>query len=339
MILLLSMEKNFSLEEKVQHKNIEKVSDLTERIKALTKEINDIKKYPFMNKDEILKKLRSIPKESIDEDDIEYINKKAYQNISYINYIEEISSFIELQKKLEYDEKSHIKIKKEPLNDPSEEFKDNHWIGKPPEGKYGKNIITISTSNSLPSSRNMTPIGRLYSLATKGIDPKDIVIQHEIIHHYQRFKSYGRFSLKILRFLLEDEIDERKILQKELQARLHHSMLGADWAYDNERTIEALSDKNYGLKNNKKDAVINMNNNLKKLYALNVSNRRIARLVNDMKSLKDKDILEQEIKKVMKERNISENELINLLSIDELERHIVNLRLKKFANEIIKIKT
>jgi hypothetical protein len=311
------------------------IDSLITRVQDLEKETEELKKYEYMTDKDVVEKIKQIKQEMISREDIRKIKEEAYRGIDYVEYIDEISTFIDKQNKLQKSGKPSLEIEKQALTDSEEEeldIRDGYYALMPPAGNYHKNKITVSTSNTL-SDRNISPVGVLYNLATKGIDPSMIVVQHEVIHHYQRSRESSLLSRLLKKF---SESKHSKDLLDEIHARLHHSMMGAIWAFDDDKNIKSLSSNKYGLQKNEQDDLIKASDCIKKLYAINVSNRRIARLVRETKSLEDLSLFEQEIKEVMSEKNIGQKELDALVSIEELQRHLVHMRSRKIAQELIK---
>ena len=305
------------------------------RVQELQEELKGLEEYQYMTDKDVAQSIQLIGDSVISEESIHKIKDQAYKDIDYVEYIEEISSFLDRQNKLHESGKPSLEVE-ESLLAPGEEEEfeigDGYYALMPPAGNYHKNKITVSTSNNL-NDRNTSPRGVLYNLAVKGFDPNTLVVQHEVIHHYQRNKESSPL-LKLLHSLSVDK-NSKKLLE-EIHARLHHSMVGAPWAFDDDKNIKALSTKNYGLSKKEQDELIRASDCIKKLYALDVSNRRIAHLVSGAKDLADISLFEQEVRENMSEKNINKKELTALVSIDELQRRVVHLRSRKIAQEMIK---
>jgi len=247
--------------EKYQHDIVvetqESADSILVRVQELKEELKTLEEYQYMTDKDVARSIQLIGDSVISEESIHKIKDQAYKGIDYVEYIEEISAFLDKQNKLHESGKPSLEVEKQALAPGEEEeleIGDGYYALMPPAGNYHKKKITVSISSNL-NDRNTSPRGVLYNLAVKGFDPNTLVVQHEVIHHYQRNKE-SSLLLKLLHSLSADK-NSKKLLE-EIHARLHHSMIGASWAFDDDKNIKALSTKNYGLSKKELTALVSI---------------------------------------------------------------------------------
>jgi len=257
------------------------------------------------------------------ENSVNNILHEAYKDIDYVDYIHEVSTFAKQQLELQIQGKPSLEFASQNANISSAE----RFGGYQPYNRK----LTMNDFHEL-TGPTVNPLGRLYNLALYGTDLYSTILQHEIIHHYQRVKEKSPI-LRLLKLYKLSSGKSFKILP-EIHARLHDSFLGPEERSD-EEILSLLSNEGYGLSEEQKTLAKNAIAAIKKLYALDVSNRRIATLVRENKNLGDISKLTEEINKIMSEKNITYDDLDTLVEIDDLQRLVVHLRTKKLARQEI----
>ena len=340
---------------------------LSERLQELSTELKSLNEYPFMDNKEVRERIFEVwqsylSKEEIEkskikafdgvdiytekgspadehvvngiihkidagiQSDLAEITSRAYRDIDYVEYMQEVSQFLEQQEILMEKNKPSLKIKLTDI--------------KPNETQLGSHYAMFDRKLTLadygPGGPTANSLGRLLNLAEDGVDLYPAIAQHEIIHHYQRVREKSPI-LRAIKMFKEKKKPSFKVLM-EIHARLHDSLMGTGNDSE-EKLLASLESASYNLspenKNDARKAIICM----KKLYALDVSNRRIANLIRNTKTIEDLSLFEDEINKEMIEKNIETKDLDMLVEIDNMQRNLVRLRTKKLAQEKLKERT
>ena len=255
------------------------------------------------------------------ESRVDSIETKAYKGIDYVDYINEVSVFMKQQMELQQQDKKGLKFVKQNNIDKESKL----------AGGYNNFHRKVMITDHPLGNPFISSVKKLYILALYGANTSNAALQHETIHHYQRVKEKS----PILRFWKLYKLNHIKTshVLGEIHARLHDSMLGMEKRSEE----DILSDlvKGYNLPEEQRPFADNAIKAIKKFYALDVSNRRIATLVRENKNLEDISRLEEEINKVMNEKDINNDTLAELVEIDDLQRLVVHLRTKKLARQEI----
>lgn len=330
---------NFNLDKKLNEQEIPSAqihkgesflkAEILNKMTLLANEVQTFDLYHFMSIEEVAERISKISRRRISMKDegnddnmhllIDSIHEKAYRDINYLGYIDEISTFITRQMELQIKHKPSLNFEIRSQSYPEEHAHYQHF--------KRKMILVDQGIGGISSSS----LGRLFSLAAYGTDLLFTTMQHETIHHYQRIREKNPF-LRFLQIAKKGQNPSLKAIQ-EIQARLHDSILGM--RDRSEKEIIDILIKSYGLPEVQKDNAKKAIDYIKKLYALNVSNRRIANLIKHCNGVDDLSLFENEVNKKMVEFNIDETNLKALVTIDDLQRLLVHLRSKKFAQEAI----
>lgn len=206
----------------------------------------------------------------------------------------------------------------------------------------------------------------LCSLLNKGVVTKSTeTLHHEIIHakHTNREKQFRKaldaylfsysliflgpagdiaHTLIMLPYLSHRAIplllkrQEKKILKEA------HASRGSKRYSDHNQSLKDIYDKyadNIIKTDEDKDQFITADQQLKQLYSLNCKDDEIGKLVDKAKWDKKElvyDELDKRIKELMKEQNISKDDLNDLVLIDDLKRKLYFLHVKDITREEIK---
>lgn len=175
------------------------------------------------------------------------------------------------------------------------------------------------------------------SLAGKGSSGVANDLHHEFIHSHQVSKPQTSKE-KIVEAL--NIFGDKNILLKEA-----HALVGADRKGNGKRIevsnlCEELSGVFYGLISTAEDMrrLENAALRIKQLYALGFSDESIGELVSRAKWDKKSgtyDTLTSEIERLMRDRNLSENEITDLVKMDELKTKLRIEKTKIVAKEVI----
>ncbi|MFH1997148.1 MAG: hypothetical protein ABII94_00425 [Patescibacteria group bacterium] len=174
-------------------------------------------------------------------------------------------------------------------------------------------------------------------LAAKGSSGAANDLHHEFIHSHQVRKTQTSKE-KLVEAL--NIFGDKNILLKEA-----HALIGADRKGNGKRIEignlhEELSSDFYGLISTEEDVrrLKNAALRIKQLYALGFSDESIGELVSRTKWDKKSetyDTLTSEVERVMRDRNLSENEIASLVKVDELKTRLRIEKTRIAAKEVV----
>lgn len=174
-------------------------------------------------------------------------------------------------------------------------------------------------------------------LAAKGSSGAANDLHHEFIHSHQVRKPQTSRE-KLIEAL--NIFGDKNILLKEA-----HALIGADRKGNGKRIDigelrRELSSDSYGLISTEEDMrrLENAALRIKQLYALGFSDENIGELVSGAKWDKKSgayDMLTLEVGKVMRDRNLSEGEIAELVKIDELKTRLRIEKTRVAAKDVI----
>lgn len=300
---------------------------IIEEIRLTKDSISQNKKSDYFTKNDeekkllvlegILKELK-IDRTGIDTDDkIDKFLKennndifnKVFEGVDYKDYLEEVVTWMEQNNKASSEGKSSVKL--------STTKEDYSYYHPATRGIFIKNSIKQNQLN------------RLISMSEDGVDSFDASFSHELMHHFQRNKT-GNF-LTLFTGILKDQYFTDKKIFKEIHSFLHESLWGDD-LYTSENIVNGLI-RGYKFPQKDEDQFIIIVNQIKNLYALECSDRRIAHLVSQSKDIHDSKIFEEEVKKLMSEKNIDNDLLKVLVELMDAQKILVSFRTKDLSQK------
>ena len=174
-------------------------------------------------------------------------------------------------------------------------------------------------------------------LAAKGSSGAANDLHHELIHSHQVTKPQTNRE-KLAEAL--NIFGDKNVLLKEIHAMIGADRKGNGKRIEDEELRRELSSDSYGLISTGEDVrrLENATLRIKQLYALGFSDEDIGKLVSKAKWDKKSeryDTLALEVERVVRERNLSEGEVSELVKIDELRTMLRIEKTRIAAKDVI----